>query len=291
LINSHLDWSEVREGGRQALEAEAKQRAEAEEREVKAREVVAQAQQAELQRQEKQVEALESTVNSRYKELSYRVERSLRRINLILCSFLGVGISIIIGFLGLWFFKIVVPYPTVMQDSIERFSGIVLLVTFIVNGIGIIFSFEQRSKLRRQLELFERERVSLETAVGGYESYSTLDALRSFAVRIEEIFRHPRSSGASTVSPAPPVDTTLTPGAGSTQGVNMVSRAQDIAPEVALKSMIVTYQKMETPGTVDVFLSYQPAPLTNDWVRDFTPLFQAWLSVRILIGIVVLGAH
>jgi cellulose biosynthesis protein BcsQ len=240
LINGRLDWSEVREGGRQAMEAEAKQFAESEERAAKAGEATAKAAEAERLRREEQIDQLHRSVQARYDELVSRTARTVRLWRVVLSGLFAFGFIVVVGFVSL------------IKRPLDPFSASFFAFIF----VGIVLSGGLLQDGRRRLRACERERLSLDIGNGAYRGLTALDALRLFARRIEAIReRNPL---------AEPVASTY--------------RGLDLTAVTAVADAAAAAAPLTTVGRADVLVSYQRSPLTNDWERAFTPLFRAWLS-------------
>jgi cellulose biosynthesis protein BcsQ len=284
LINSRLDWSEVREGA-QARAEEARQTAVSEERVATARAIREQAQETEVRLAEERLQKLRAVVFNRYQVLlsrrrSYRVRAETN----YLLGWVAM-VALVAGVASVVLYSAVMTGDFVPRELFPHANhGIIggfVLAALYAGVFGIVFLRSRFLRTRRDFELLEQEKVMLETGAGVYVDRTELDALRVFAARIETV-----QTDASAKAIPPDATARPTPMSGAhdiaagsgTLTTDIVSTYSTTGSVNTVGGPVPDVGTQTPSSSVDVLLCYQPAPLTTDWVREFRSLLQAWLG-------------
>ena len=273
LIHSRLDWTEVREGRKTSeiqkqFDAEAKAKlAEAEK---------AQAQAAALQ-QAGAIDSLmkrETVVKERYEVLLAAASRSRKYL---LFATVAAAYFVLVA----TYFLIENPYE-LTGKSLNTF--VLGSLFWAASGVATLYFLLARRRAGSIVESLKREYVAYSVRTGGYRELGAGARLRLLAQRIEELADVGKKSLFTTFD----TNAAGEPAAPSSGNIPSKTSQATAPPEVPhdLASAVLSGSEAAPASGVafkrgepaDVLLSYLDGGITSDWIKEFAPLFQMWLS-------------
>ena len=261
LIDSRLDWSEVREGRKtselqQKLEAERQlKRAEADK--VRAEIVAKQQTDAAEALARRQLE-----VEARAKQISSNLLTSMRSSFGLVVTLLVLGV---IGALAI---------NDGVSQSWIKWPLYVFVPVSLLAALGGLLAINREWQRKKELET---EVARFKIVSGEYASMSAEEMILRFSERIAAIAAEEKREKQESKAPDDQEKGASRSSAGSqpeSQSVTLPTSSLDAnaSPQAPANN--------ETPANVsfDVFLSFADGGITGDWVRQFSPLFNVWLT-------------
>ncbi len=261
LIDSRLDWSEVREGRKtselqQKLEAERQlKRAEADK--VRAEIVAKQQTDAAEALARRQLE-----VEARAKQISSNLLTSMRSSFGLVVTLLVLGV---IGALAI---------NDGVSQSWIKWPLYVFVPVSLLAALGGLLAINREWQRKKELET---EVARFKIVSGEYASMSAEEMILRFSERIAAIAAEEKREKQESKAPDDQEKGGSRSSAGSqpeSQSVTLPTSSLDAnaSPQAPANN--------ETPANVsfDVFLSFADGGITGDWVRQFSPLFNVWLT-------------
>ena len=284
LLNSRLDWGELRTGA-QAAGAEAEQQVRLD---VQSAEAARKREEAQLLAQQREQRAEEAkrerlmTMQAAIESRADSIHRWLtaQRGSAQVTWWLAMVASLFAG--GMAFAYFVAPRFRAWADQSmgSEWSGptsqapiflVGMVVTFAAGGIGAL-TWLRSGRARRRLDRLRRETAALRGRVAAYRELPDQDAWALFAERIEVIAAEPEEDAQPAVlslaAPAPQL-------AISELSATLASTA---AQAVAAPVPGRTYGSSPLPDEIDVLLAHGGPGLAGAWVREFVPLLTLWLG-------------
>jgi hypothetical protein len=291
LIYSKLNWEEVRKGSLSA-EAEATQKAEAERRAAEAARLREQSQrdaaarEAEARRTEEAqlAERVDKFMQSRFRP----AVTTARRFQLLGVTLMISGALMVI-YLGVVLFNLwdVPPEFSIHVRSSDAFAMTALSV---VAGVAGIVGWELFKRTSALIKYYGGERARFETNLDPYAQFPARQAFALFAQTIESaiaggLAKAPTVAALATSSAMPSpnalpsIPLSVPPGsrAPSRLSLSPVLDPWSSTPELP-RGFDDARTAMSNSGPYDVFISHSAGGISTGWLREFIPLFTAWLT-------------
>ncbi len=272
LLRSRCDWSEVREGGRAAADAEARQFEVVEQRTVAVAAIRQRATETELAREDERLAKLREVVANRFAELLQREARA--KSSELIWAWLG-GAAALSAASAIW-----------LRSDIALITRPAWMITVVVSAAiivgGLIVTWSRRLVATRVFERLDRENAMFQASADQYGELKTEHALRRFADRIEAIVQMRRLQ-LDEVPPKTAAPVLVKPALSLSPADSLLLDSVDLrlpdTPAAALPLVPAVARAEETaPTSADVALFYPHTPLSRNWMQEFKPIFSAWVT-------------